>query len=43
MFDLVVFDGFSKGLKITNNVLIRDVAGILTFDFKGAKNDQDIL
>ena len=42
MFDRVVFNGFSKGLKIGNDVLIGDTLRIVNSDFNGAKNELDI-
>ncbi len=42
MFDNVLFDGFSKGLKVGNDVLIGDAVKIVNSDFANAKNDLDI-
>jgi hypothetical protein len=42
MFDNVVFDGFSKGLKVGNDVLIGDYVRIVNSDFNGAENELDI-
>jgi hypothetical protein len=38
----VVFDGFSRGLKVGNNVLIGDTVRIVNSDFAGAKHELDI-
>src|SRR5215207_8131359 len=43
MFDQVVFEGFSKGLLIGGDVLIRDSVKILNSDFADAKHELDIL
>jgi hypothetical protein len=42
MFDNVIFDGFSKGLKTGNDVVIRDSIRIVNSDFNGAENELDI-
>jgi len=42
MFDNVIFDGFSRGLKVGNDVLIGDAVRIVNSDFTGAKNELDI-
>jgi hypothetical protein len=42
MLDRVVFDGFSRGLKIGNDVLIGDTMQIVNSDFAGAKHELDI-
>jgi hypothetical protein len=42
MFDNVIFDGFSRGLKIGNDVLMGETVKILNSDFAGAKNELDI-
>ena len=42
MFDNVVFDGFSRGLKVGNDVLLRDTLKIVNSDFTGAKNELGI-
>jgi len=42
MIDNVFFDGFSRGLKIGNDVLIEDTVRIVNSDFTGAKNELDI-
>ena len=39
MFDNVIFDGFSRGLKVDNDVLIEDSVRIVNSDFAGAKNE----
>jgi hypothetical protein len=43
MFNNVTFDGFTRGLKVSNDVLIRDIVRIVNSDFAGAKNELDIL
>ena len=42
LIDNVVFDGFSKGLKVDNDVLIGDSMKVINSDFMGAKNELDI-
>jgi hypothetical protein len=42
MFDNILFDGYSKGLKIGNDVLVRDSIRITNSDFVGAKHELDI-
>ena len=42
VFDNVIFDGFSRGLKVGNDVLIGDSIRITNSDFTGAKNELDI-
>jgi hypothetical protein len=42
MFDNVIFDGFSSGLKVGNDVLIRGTVRIVNSDFAGARNELDI-
>jgi len=42
MFDHVILDGFSRGLKIDNNVAIRDHVRIVNSDFGGTKNELNI-
>lgn len=42
MFDNVSFDGFSRGLKIENDVLLRETLKIVNSDFSGAKNELGI-
>jgi len=42
MIDNVVFDGFSKGLKIDKDVLIEKTVRVVNSDFHGAKNELDI-
>jgi hypothetical protein len=42
IFDNVLFDGFSRGLKIGNDVLIGDTVKIVNSDFAGATNELDI-
>ena len=42
MFDGVVFDGFSKGLKVDDDVLIEGTLRIVNSEFSGAKNQLDI-
>jgi len=42
MFDQIIFDGFSKGLKVGNDVLIGDSVRIINSDFTGAKNELNI-
>jgi len=42
MFDHVILNGFSRGLKIDNNVVIRDYVTIVNSDFAGAKNELNI-
>ena len=42
MFDNVIFDGFSKGVKVGNDVLIWDAVRIVNSDFAGAKHELDI-
>jgi hypothetical protein len=41
-FDNVLFDGFSKGLKVDKDVLIRDTIRISNSDFAGAKHELAI-
>ncbi|HXQ34107.1 MAG TPA: hypothetical protein VN843_08850, partial [Anaerolineales bacterium] len=41
MFDNVSFDGFSRGLKVGKDVLIRDTLKIANSDFADAKNELD--
>ena len=41
LFDNVIFDGFSKGLKVGNDVLIGDTVRIVNSDFNGAKSELD--
>jgi hypothetical protein len=41
MVDNVLFDGFSIGLKVLNDVLIQDTVKIIHSDFAGAKNELD--
>lgn len=43
MFDNVIFNGFSKGLKVGKDVLIGDTVRIVNSDFTGAKNEVDVL
>ncbi len=40
--DNVVFDGFSRGLKVGNDVRIVDAVRIVNSEFAGAKNELDI-
>ncbi len=40
--DNVVFDGFSKGLKVDKDVLIENTVRIVNSDFNGAENELDI-
>lgn len=42
MFDNVIFDGFSKGLNVLNDVLVGDSIRIVNSDFNGAENEPDI-
>ena len=42
MFDHVILNGFSRGLKIDNDVVIRDHVRIVDSDFAGAKNELNI-
>ena len=42
MFDHVILDGFSRGVKIDSNVVIRDHVRIINSDFAGAKNELNI-
>jgi hypothetical protein len=42
MFDNVIFDGFSRGLKVGSDVRIGDTVRIVNSDFAGAKNELDI-
>ena len=42
IFDQIIFDGFSKGLKVGNDVLIGDSVRIINSDFTGAKNELNI-
>jgi polygalacturonase len=42
IFDNVIFDGFSRGLKVGNDVLIGDTLRIVNSNFAGAKNELDI-
>jgi hypothetical protein len=42
MIDNVVFDGFSKGLKVDKDVLIENTVRVVNSDFNGAKNELDI-
>jgi hypothetical protein len=42
MFDHIILDGFSRGLKIDNNVVIRDQVRIINSDFAGAENELNI-
>ena len=42
MFDHVILDGFSRGVKIDNNVVIRDHVRIANSDFAGAKNELNV-
>jgi hypothetical protein len=42
MIDHVVFDGFSRGLKIDKDVLIEKTVRVVDSDFNGAKNELDI-
>jgi hypothetical protein len=41
-FDNVIFDGFSRGLKVGSDVLVEDRVRIVNSDFAGAKNELDI-
>ena len=41
-FENVIFDGFSKGLAIGNDVQVRDAIRVVNSDFAGAKNELDI-
>jgi hypothetical protein len=43
MFNHVTFDGFSRGVKVGNDVLIKDTIRIINSDFAGAENELDIL
>jgi hypothetical protein len=42
MFDNVIFDGFSKGLQIGSDVLIKDTIRIINSDFANAKSELDL-
>ena len=42
-FDNVLFEGFSNGLHVGNDVLIGDCVRIINSDFAGAENELDIL
>ena len=42
LFDNVLFDGFSKGLRVGNDVLIRDTLRINNSDFGGAIHELEI-
>jgi glycosyl hydrolase family 28 len=42
MFDNVLFHGFSRGLKVDNDVLIGDPLRIINSDLASAKNELDI-
>ena len=42
MFDHVIFDGFSKGLNIGDDVLIGDTLRIVHSDFDGAKSELNM-
>ena len=42
-FDNVIFDGFSRGLKVGSDVLVEDRVRIVNSDFAGAKNELEIL
>jgi hypothetical protein len=42
MINNVVFDGFSKGLKVDKDVLIENTVRVVNSDFNGAKNELDI-
>jgi hypothetical protein len=41
MFDHVIFDGFSRGLKVGDDVQIGDTLKIINSDFAGAQNQLD--
>jgi glycosyl hydrolase family 28 len=41
-FDHVIFDGFSRGLKVGSDVLVGDRIRIIDSDFGGAKHELDI-
>ena len=42
IFDNVVFDGFSKGLKLDRAVLLGEPIRIINSDFAGAKHELDV-
>jgi len=42
MVDNVVFDGFSKGLKVDKDVFIENTIRVVNSDFNSAKNELDI-
>ena len=42
IFDNLLLDGFSKGLKVGSDVRIEDTVGIINSDFAGAKHELDI-
>ena len=42
LFDNVSFEGFSKGLKVSNDVRIMDAVRIVNSDFNGSRKDLDI-
>ena len=41
-FDNVIFEGFSRGLKVGSDVLVEDRVRIVNSDFAGAKNELEI-
>lgn len=43
LFDNVTFDGFSRGVEVSSDVLIKDSIRITNSDFAGAKNESGIL
>ena len=43
LFDNVTFDGFSRGVEVSSDVLIKDSIRITNSDFAGAKNELGIL
>jgi hypothetical protein len=42
LFDNVVFEGFSKGLKVSTDVQIEDLLRVVNSDFNGSRNELDI-
>jgi len=42
LFDNVVFEGFSRGLKVSSDVRIEDAVRIVNSDFNGSRNELDI-
>ena len=42
LFDNVVFEGFSRGLKVSKDVRIEDTVRIVNSDFNGCRNELDI-